>query len=138
MDAIYKIIAIALITCVATLIVKPVRPDFAIFISIVGGIILLFMLISYLSGIFEVFNSIFNLTQVNTSLYTIIFKIIGVGYLIEFTASICSDTGNQSLGDKVLLGGKIIILVMALPIITSILEIVMELLPKWKRKREFS
>ena len=76
MDAIYKIIAIALITCVATLIVKPVRSDFAIFISIVGGIILLFMLISYLSGIFEVFNSIFNLTQVNTSLYTIIFKII--------------------------------------------------------------
>lgn len=130
MDAIYKIIAIALVTCVATLIVKPVRPDFAIFISIVGGIILLFMLISYLSNIFEVFNEIFHLTQVNSSLYAIIFKIIGVGYLIEFTASICADTGNNSLGDKVLLGGKIVILVMALPIVTSILEIIMELLPK--------
>ena len=34
-----------------------------------------------------------------------------------------------SLGDKVLLGGKIIILVMALPIVTGILNIVMELLP---------
>lgn len=130
MDAIYKIIAIALVTCIATLIVKPVRPDFAIFISIVGGIILLFMLISYLSNIFEVFNEIFHLTQVNSSLYAIIFKIIGVGYLIEFTASICADTGNNSLGDKVLLGGKIVILVMALPIVTSILEIIMELLPK--------
>lgn len=129
MDAIYKIIAIALITCVATLIVKPARPDFAIFISIVGGIIILLMLFSYLSGIFDVFRDIFNLTNVNSSLYAIIFKIIGVGYLIEFTASICADTGNQSLGDKVLLGGKIIILVMALPIITSILEIVMDLLP---------
>lgn len=129
MDSIYRIIAIALITCIATLIVKPVRPDFAVFLSIVGGIILLFMLISYLSSIFDVFNEIFQITNVNSSLYAIIFKIIGVGYLIEFTASICSDTGNQSLGDKVLLGGKIIILVMALPIITSILEIVMELLP---------
>ncbi len=130
MDSIYRIIAIALITCIATLIVKPVRPDFAVFLSIVGGIILLFMLISYLSSIFDVFNEIFQITNVNSSLYAIIFKIIGVGYLIEFTASICSDTGNQSLGDKVLLGGKIIILVMALPIITSILEIVMELLPQ--------
>ena len=129
MDSLYKIIAIALITCVATLIVKPVRPDFAVFISIVGGIIILFMLVSYLSSIFDVFNEIFNLTNINSSIYSIIFKIIGIGYLVEFTASICADTGNNSLGDKVLLGGKIIILVMALPIITSILEIVMEILP---------
>ena len=129
MDSLYKIIGIALITCIATLIVKPVRPDFAVFISIVGGIIILFMLAGYLTDIFDVFNQIFNFTNVNSSLYKIIFKIIGVGYLVEFTASLCSDTGNNSLGDKVLLGGKIIILVMALPIVTSILEIVMELLP---------
>ncbi len=129
MDSLYKIIGIALITVVATLIVKPVRPDFAVFISVVGGVIILFMLAGYLTDIFEVFNQIFNYTNVNSSLYKIIFKIIGVGYLVEFTASLCSDTGNNSLGDKVLLGGKIIILVMALPIVTSILEIVMELLP---------
>ena len=129
MDSLYKIIGIALITCIATLIVKPVRPDFAVFISIVGGVIILFMLAGYLTDIFDVFNQIFNFTNVNSSLYKIIFKIIGVGYLVEFTASLCSDTGNNSLGDKVLLGGKIIILVMALPIVTSILEIVMELLP---------
>ncbi len=129
MDSLYKIIGVALITCVATLVVKPVRPDFAVFISVVGGIIIIFMLAGYLTDIFDVFNKIFNVTNVNSSLYKIIFKIIGVGYLVEFTASLCSDTGNNSLGDKVLLGGKIVILVMALPIVTSILEIVMELLP---------
>lgn len=129
MDSLYKIIGVALITCIATLVVKPVRPDFAVFISIVGGIIILFMLAGYLTEIFDVFNQIFNFTNVNSSIYKIIFKIIGVGYLVEFTASLCSDSGNSSLGDKVLLGGKIIILVMALPIVTSILEIVMELLP---------
>lgn len=85
---------------------------------------------SYLSGIFDIFNNIFKVSGINSSLYAIIFKIIGIGYLTEFTASICNDTGNNSLGDKVLLGGKIIILVMALPIVTSILDIVMELLPK--------
>ena len=130
MDTIFKIIGIALITCVTCLIIKPVRPDFAIFISIVGGIIIIFFLLSYLSGIFDIFNNIFEISGVNGSLYGVIFKIIGVGYLTEFTASICSDTGNNSLGDKVLLGGKIIILVMALPIVTSILVIVMELLPQ--------
>lgn len=130
MDSLYKIISIALITCIACLIVKPVRSDFAIFISIVGGIIIIFYTMSYLSGIFDIFNNIFKVSGINSSLYAIIFKIIGIGYLTEFTASICNDTGNNSLGDKVLLGGKIIILVMALPIVTSILDIVMELLPK--------
>lgn len=131
MDTIFKIVSIALITCVACLIVKPIRSDFAIFISIVGGIIIIFYLLSYLSSIFNIFDNIFEISGINSSLYGIILKIIGIGYLTEFTASICNDTGNGSLGDKVLLGGKIIILVMALPIVTSILDIVMELLPQW-------
>ena len=130
MDTLYKIISIAIITCVASLIVKPVRADFAIFISVVGGIIVLFYTLSYFTSIFDVFNSIFKLSGIKSALYGVVFKIIGIGYLTEFTASICSDTGNSSLGDKVLLGGKIIILVMALPIVTSILNIVMELLPQ--------
>ena len=129
MDSLYKIVGIALVTVIATLIVRPVRPDFAVFISVVGGVIILFLLAGYIADIFDIFSKIFTFTNVYASLYKIILKIIGVGYLVEFTASLCADTGNGSLGDKVLLGGKIVILVMALPIITSILEIVMELLP---------
>lgn len=129
METLYKIIGIALITCVSFIIIKPIRNDFAIIISVVGGIIITFYIFSYLSGIFDIFNGIFKITGVNGSVYSIILKIIGIAYLTEFTANICSDTGNSSLGDKVLLGGKIIILVMALPIVTGILNIVMELLP---------
>lgn len=129
MEIIFKIIAIGLITCLATMVVRPIRSDFAVIIGLVGGLIILFMVINYLATIFEVFKEIIGITGLNSSLYTLLLKIIGVGYLIEFTAGICSDTGNSSLGDKVLLGGKIIILVMALPIITNILQIIMELLP---------
>ncbi len=130
MDTLYKILSIAIITCIACIIIKPIRPDFAIIISVIGGVIIVFYLLTYLGSIFETFNTIFNFSGLNSSLYGVIFKIIGVGYLTEFTASICQDTGNQSLGDKVLLGGKVIILVISLPIVTSILDIVMELLPK--------
>lgn len=130
MEDLYKILGIAIITCIAYLVVKPIRSDFAIVVSVVGGIIIVFYMFSYLSNIFDIFNNIFNISGVNGSIYGVIFKIIGIAYLTEFTASICSDTGNASLGDKVLLGGKLIILVMALPIVTSILDIVMELLPK--------
>lgn len=129
MDIIFKIIGIALITVVAALIVKPVRNDFAMLITLVGGVIILALLLSSISSALTLITGIANKTGVNSGLLSIVFKIIGVGYLTEFSASICADAGSASLGDKVLLGGKIVILVMSLPIITNILNIVMELLP---------
>lgn len=130
MEVIFKIVAVGLITCLATMIIKPVKSDFAILIAIAGGIIIIFLVVNYLTGIFETFKMIINTTGLDGSLYKLLLKIIGVAYLLEFTSSICSDTGNGSLGDKIMLGGKIVLMVMALPIVVSILQIVTGLLPK--------
>lgn len=129
MDIIIKIVAIGLITCLATLIVKPVRSDFAIFIAIAGGLVILFLVLGYLSDVFDIFKDIISATGISSNLYRLLIKIIGIGYLVEFAVGICQDTGNSSLGDKILLGGKIVIMVMALPIVTSILQIIMGILP---------
>lgn len=130
MDIIFKIVSIGLITCLATLIIRPLRSDFAIFVGIAGGMIIIFLIVNYFTGILSTFKEIIGYTGLNSSLYTLLLKIIGIGYLIEFTAGICNETGNSSLGDKVLLGGKLVIMVMAMPIITNILTIIMGLLPK--------
>ena len=129
MEIILKIVLIGLITCIATWIIKPIRSDFSIIIAIAGGIIIICLIVDYLTGVFNILKGIINVTGVNSNIYEFLIKIIGIGYLIEFTVGICNDTGNSGLGDKVLLGGKIIIMVMALPIITNILQIIMELLP---------
>ncbi len=130
MEIIFKILAIALITSIASLIVRPVRNDFAVMIALTGGVVILVMVLSYLTGIFDTIKNVIDTTGVSSGLYSLILKIVGIGYLVEFTAGVCSETGNSGLGDKVLLGGKVIIMVMALPIVTSILQIIMEILPK--------
>ena len=133
MDIIFKIIAIGLISCVAAMIVRPVRSDFSIIIGIAGWLIIIAMIINYFTGIISTLKDIIGITGLNSSIYTILLKIIAIGYLIDFSAGICSETGNSWLGDKIILGGKVVIMVMALPIITNILNIIMELLPKWKK-----
>ena len=130
MDIIFKIIAIGLISCVAAMIVRPVRSDCSIIIGIAGGLIIIAMIINYFTGIISTLKDIIGITGLNSSIYTILLKIIAIGYLIDFSAGICSETGNSWLGDKIILGGKVVIMVMALPIITNILNIIMELLPK--------
>ena len=126
---IVKIIAIAILTCIASLILKQVKPEFSMLINLIGGVIILLMVITYCESIFSVFNDLINKSGIDQGLFSVILKIIGIGYLVEFSAGICNDCGCSSIGDKVLLAGKVIILFLALPIINSIINIIMEILP---------
>ena len=125
---ILKIIGIAILTSIMAVIVKQIKPEFYIVILLSGGIVILLMVIDQLKVIVNYFITIFSKTNLDISIFTSVLKVLGVGYLTEFANSICIDSGNSSLGDKVLLGGKIIILCMALPIITSLLDIIIDLL----------
>lgn len=125
---IFKIIAVALITVIMILIIKPTKPELAIFLGLAGSIIIFLMVINMLSGIFSFFNTVVEKTGINNNLFNILLKIIGVGYITEFCASICNDSGNSGMGEKILFAGKVTILLLALPIFESILKIIMSLL----------
>jgi len=126
---IFKILALAILTCIATIIVRQVKPDFASIVAIAGGVVILLFVLNYLGDVLAVFQNIINKTGLSPTLFSTILKIVGIGYLTEFTANLCNDSGNSSLATKVGLAGKIIILFVSLPIITNLIEIIMEILP---------
>ena len=68
-------------------------------------------------------------TNINQELFSSVLKIVGVGYLTEFASSSCADAGNSALADRVTFAGKIFILFLSLPIVTSLLDIILEILP---------
>jgi len=119
---IIKIILIGVITSVATIVLKQFKPELSILVSLAGGVIILISLINYLGQIVSSFIQIVNKTNINFALFSSVLKIVGVGYLTEFGANICYDTGNNSVADKVLLAGKVIILCLALPIVSSMIS----------------
>ena len=125
---IFKIIGIGIITCFAVLIVKPIKPEIALVIGLAGGILIVFMIVDMLSQVMAIFTSIVDKTGFSKSLFSTILKIVGVGYLTEFSANLCEDSGNSSIANKILLGGKILILCVSLPVINSLLELIMELI----------
>ena len=126
---IIKIVGIGLITVIASMLVKPIKPEVSIIIGLCGGVLILIQTINYVIDIIDAFSSIIDKTGLDTGLLKTLLKIIGVGYLTEFSANLCNDAGSSSVADKILFAGKIIILVMALPIVTSIIEIIVEILP---------
>ena len=128
MTELLKILAVALVTIFAHMLVKQTKPEIAILISIVGSIIIIIMAVNTMSTVISSFYKIFQTTGVETALLTPLIKIIAIGYIAEFGANICVDAGASSLADKVLFAAKLIILVIALPIITNIIEMVVALL----------
>ena len=123
-----KIIAIALVTVFANMLVKQLKPEIAILISIVGSVLIIIMSVNTLGQVVSSFKSIFNTTGIDTTLLTPIFKIIAIGYIAEFGANICADAGANSVADKILFAAKLIILVIALPIVTTVVDMVVALL----------
>lgn len=125
---IFKVVAVGLITVIASIIVKQVKPEISLLITIAGGIIIIIFIVQMLQGVFGNFMNIFNKTGVSSSVFVPVFKIIGIGYLCEFGANLSLDGGCSSVADKILFCGKIAILIIALPIINSVIDIVVGLL----------
>lgn len=124
-----KIIGIALIASIAILVVKQIKPEIAVVITIATSLIILLMLVEMLSTVTQIFDVIVTKTGIDKELFSSILKIIGIGYITEFAANICIDSGNNTIADKILLSGKIVILVLAMPIITSLLDIIVGIMP---------
>ena len=126
--AIFQLVGIAFITAVAALVLKGTKPELALAVTIAGSIILLLFAFEILKGSLSLFQKIADTTGIDSSLVKILLKMIGIGYLVEFSSGILSDFGQNSLADKLVFCGKIIILVLAVPIIESLLSLILRLL----------
>lgn len=126
---IVKIVGIGIASLIISIILKQYRPEYWIYISIIAGIIILMLVIDKITGIINMLTSIANKASINTSFLTILLKITGISIIAEYTISLCKDASETAIANKVDLGSKIIIISMSIPIITSILESILKILP---------
>ena len=126
---IIKIIAIALISLIIIILLKQYKPEFAIYISLLAGVLIIFLIMDKFTGIIELIKSISNKANINNQFITILLKITGIAFLSEFAVSICKDSGETAIASKIEIGTKIIIISMSIPIISSLLEIILKILP---------
>lgn len=126
---IIKIIGIALIALIIIIMLKQYRPEYAIFISILTGILILFLVMDRLTGIINLIESIQDKFSINMQFIALLIKITGIAFLSEFAISVCKDSGEVAIASKIEIGSKIIIISMSVPIISSLLEIILKILP---------
>lgn len=126
---IVKIIGVGLVALIIIILLKQYRPEFAIYISLLAGVLILILVMDKLEGIIALINSLTTKASINSTFITLLIKITGIAFLSEFAVSICKDSGEGAIASKIEIGSKIVIISMSIPIISSLLEIILKILP---------
>ncbi len=126
---ILQIIGLAIVATVIIAILKVQRPEIAIQISIATGIIVFTMILGKITAVIELLNSYATKVNIDTIYFSTLLKIIGIAYIAEFGAEVCKDAGEGAIASKVELAGKVVIIVLAVPIITSLMDLIISIMP---------
>ncbi|WP_145403927.1 stage III sporulation protein AD [Paenibacillus xylanexedens] len=126
---IIQVVGLALIATVLILVIKEQKPMFAFLIAAAAGVVIFMLLIGKIGAVIEVLKRLAENSGMESIYLKTVLKIIGIAYIAEFGAQIVRDAGQESIASKIELAGKVLILVLAIPIISIIIETVMKLMP---------
>ena len=125
---VFRLCCIAVITAICALILKNHKSELVPLCLTAGGIIMLLFAFDYLTASIEFIKSFSEGTGIDNEIIRIIFKIVGIGFLIELTASSIKELGFSDVADKLVLCGKLIIFVVSVPILQSAYKIIVALI----------
>ena len=125
---ILRLCAIAAVTAVSALILKAHKSELTPLCIAAGGVLMILYAFDYVSQRFELLREFSEQTGISNSVIRVIFKIIGIGYIVELTAASVKDLGFESLADKLIMCGRIVIFLVSVPILKSLYDVIMSLI----------
>ncbi|MGB7604284.1 MAG: stage III sporulation protein AD [Lutisporaceae bacterium] len=125
---IMKIVMIGFIATILAVILREQKPEIAIQVSIVAGLIIFIFVVTKLNSVIEVMKHFASKANIDLLYFTTILKVIAIAYITEFGAQVCKDAGEGSIASKIEFAGKVLIMIMAVPILAALLDIVTKLM----------
>ncbi len=129
MDTIIQIVGLGLVGAVLALVLKQYKPELALPLSLVVGLIIFTFMLKKIIVIIQVLEKLARQAEVDQIYLTTILKAIAIAYIAEFGAQICRDAGEKIIASKIEFAGKVMIMILGLPIMMAILESILQLLP---------
>lgn len=126
-----KIIFIAVITVILGITLSKFNSEFKVYITVIFGIVVIFMLFNELKTYLGEIVNLFIRYDIKTEYFRTILKIVGIAYICDFISLLCKDLDYESVGKKVEIAGKLIILIYSIDIIKLFLDQVLILVNGW-------
>ena len=118
-----KIFLIAFVALAAIVLLKQIKPEFALLLKFAVLLLLGFLVFSEVSdAVFEIF-SFGERVSIDSEMLKILLKALGLCLVAQIASDVCKDCGESALSTSVELVGKLSIVLMALPVAAQLIEI---------------
>lgn len=123
---IIKIIGIGFLTLIISILLKDIKKEFSLYAVIIGTSLILLLSFDTLRNIVEFLE---NLTKnLKGDFIEVLLKMTGIAILTEYAVSLCKDSGETAIASKIDFGGKIVLIALSVPVISTTLESLTKLL----------
>lgn len=117
-----KVVLIGLVAVFAVLLLKVGKTEFAMAVSLAACVLILLFAGGTLTSVIGELKKLFSYITLPEGYLKILFKILGVAYLAEFGSALCKDAGQSAVSGQIELVGKLTILAISMPVVTSLFE----------------
>ncbi|MDO5409527.1 MAG: stage III sporulation AC/AD family protein [Lachnospiraceae bacterium] len=117
-----QVILVGAAAAVFALWIRPLKPEYGLFLSL-GAMLLLFgAVVSQLDEILHLIRELVDHTGLDAVYYKILLKIMGLAWISQLASDICREAGCSAVSRQIDIYGKLLILSVSLPIVTALLE----------------
>lgn len=117
-----KVIFIGLVAVFVILLLRVGKPEFAMAVSLAACVLILIFAGGTLTAVVKELKKLFSYISLPEGYLKILLKILGVAYLAEFGSALCKDAGQTAVSGQIELVGKLTILAIGMPVVTSLFE----------------
>lgn len=123
-----KIGLIGIVAAFLALPLKKEKAEYAMAAGMIAGILIFFYVLAEVSYVTDFINEVLKYLPIDKSYMLILFKILGITYIAEFSSNICKDAGYSSVAGQIEIFAKLSILILSIPGLKYILDILNEFL----------
>ena len=126
---IIQIVGLGFVVTLLILIIKSQKPELAVQLSLTLAALIFLMVLAKISVVLTLFRDLADKASLSPVYLNTILKVIGIAYVTEFGAQICRDAGEGAVAGKIEFAGKVLVMVMAVPVLALVLDTIVKLIP---------
>ncbi len=111
-----------IIAAVLSVMLKKYNPEISMLVAVGAGVVVFALILSKISPALNQVNSLLTRAGMPVEYGGILLKSLGICFLCQFSSDACKDAGQSALASKVELAGKLMIVLIALPMIEDITQ----------------
>ena len=117
-----KIGAMAVMAAILAVWIKGIKPEYSLWVMAAAGVLMGGLALEKLEVLVAELTKLQTYASSYGTYFKLLLKVMGITYLAEFSSDLCKDLGAGMLASQVELIGKLSILVLCMPILSSLLE----------------